>query len=144
VDVAPTLLELAGLKAPSAMQGRSLVPLLKGKKSADWRQSQFYSYWGSPNHYGIRTGRYTYVKLAGHPPELFDRQLDPSQFFNVAGEPKSKKVLERLEKELQRQIKAVDIRFSELPKDSRDEKRKRKPGAKKSASPRNQSKKLQQ
>jgi len=144
VDVAPTLLELAGLKAPSAMQGRSLVPLLKGKKTADWRQSQFYSYWGSPNHYGIRTGRYTYVKLAGHPPELFDRQLDPTQSLNVAGEPNSKKVLERLELELQRQIKAVDIRSSELPKGVRDEQPKRKSGAKKPASRRNQSKKLQQ
>ena len=109
------------------MQGRSLVPLLKGKTPTDWRQSQFYSYWGAPNHYGIRTGRYTYLKLAGHPPELFDRQLDPTQSRNVAGEPDNKPVLERLEKELQRQIKEVDISVSELPKNARDEKPKRKP-----------------
>ena len=127
VDIAPTLLELAGIKSPTAMQGRSLVPLLGGNKPADWRQSQFYSYWGAPNHYGIRTGRYTYLKLAGHPPELFDRQLDPSQSLNVAGEPENKSVLEHLEKELHRQIKVVDIRASELPKNARDEKPKRKP-----------------
>ena len=127
VDVAPTLLELAGLKAPAAMQGQSLVPLLEGKKPAGWRKSQFYSYWGAPNHYGIRTGRYTYLKLAGHPPELFDRQLDPTQSRNVAGEPDNKPVLERLENELQRQIKAVDISASELPNNARDEKPKRKP-----------------
>ena len=84
------------------------------------------------------------MKLAGHPPELFDRQLDPTQSLNVAGEPNSKKVLERLELELQRQIKAVDIRSSELPQGVRDEQPKRKPGAKKPASRRNQSKKLQQ
>jgi hypothetical protein len=84
------------------------------------------------------------VKLAGHPPELFDRQLDPTQSLNVAGESENKALLERLEIELQRQIKEVDIRLSELPKDSRDEKPKRKPGTKKSANPRNQSKKLQQ
>jgi arylsulfatase A-like enzyme len=131
VDVAPTLLELAGLKAPSAMQGRSLVPLLKGKKPADWRQSQFYCYWGAPNHYGIRTGRYTYVKLAGQPPELFDRQLDPTQSFNIAGELGSKKVLERLEKELQRQIKKVDISSSELPTLILDDKKRKKARSKK-------------
>ena len=127
VDVAPTLLELAGVKSPAAMQGRSLVPLLEGKKPTGWRQAQFYSYWGAPNHYGIRTGRYTYLKLAGHPPELFDRQLDPSQSLNVAAEPENKPVLERLEKELKKQIREVDISASELPSKSNDEKKKRKP-----------------
>ena len=53
-------------------------------------------------------------------------------------------MLERLEIELQRQIKAVDIRSSELPKGVRDEQPKRKSGAKKPASRRNQSRKLQQ
>jgi arylsulfatase A-like enzyme len=109
------------------MQGHSLVPLLEGKTPVGWRRSQFYSYWGAPNHYGIRTGRYTYLKLAGHPPELFDRQLDPSQSLNVAGEPENKPVLERLEKELQKQIKAVDISASELPTKVSDGKKKRKP-----------------
>jgi arylsulfatase A-like enzyme len=127
VDVAPTLLELAGVKAPDAMQGHSLVPLLEGKKQPGWRQSQFYSYWGVPNHYGIRTERHTYLKLAGHPPELFDRQLDPSQSLNVAGEPENKHVLERLEKELQKQIREVDISPSELPNKVSDGKKKRKP-----------------
>ena len=127
VDLAPTLLELAGVKSPAAMQGRSLVPLLAGKKPAGLRKSQFYSYWGAPNHYGIRTERYTYLKLAGHPPELFDRQLDHSQSLNVAGEPENKSVLERLEKVLQKQIMEVDTSASELPSYSRDEKPKRKP-----------------
>ena len=67
------------------------------------------------------------MKLAGHPPELFDRQLDPTQSLNVAGEPDNKPVLERLEKELQRQIKEVDISASELPTNARDEKPKGKP-----------------
>jgi len=115
VDVAPTLLELAGLKVPSAMQGRSLVSLLTDKTPGDWRKSQFYTYWGAPNHYGIRTKRYTYLKLAGHEPELFDRRLDHGQTNNVAEDPERKSVLQSLERELQRQIKQVDINESELP-----------------------------
>ena len=115
VDIAPTLIELAGLKAPATMQGRSMVPLLKGKVPSDWRQSQFYTYWGSPNHYGITTERYTYIKLAGHPAELFDRETDPDQVHNFAANTENKAVVKRLEKELQKQIMEVDISQNNLP-----------------------------
>ena len=120
VDLAPTLIELAGSKAPATMQGRSMVPLLKGKVPSDWRQSQFYTYWGSPNHYGIRTKRYTYLKLAGHPAELFDRETDPDQVHNVAANTENKAVVKHLEKELLKQIREVDIRQDELPSSSKD------------------------
>jgi arylsulfatase A-like enzyme len=116
VDVAPTLLELAGAEIPKAMQGRSMVPLLKGKSIPDWRKSQFYTYWGgAPRHYGLRTDRFTYVKIKGMPDELFDRQKDPDQRHNVAGNPEYKAVLVELEKELQKQIREVDIKTEELP-----------------------------
>jgi arylsulfatase A-like enzyme len=126
VDLAPTLLELAGLKVPASMQGRSMVSLLKGKSPTDWRQSQFYSYWGAPNHYGIRTERYTYLKLASHPAELFDRETDPNQVHNVAANTKNKTIVERLEKELQKQIREVEISQSELPNSSREQEKKHK------------------
>ena len=63
------------------MQGRSFVPMLKGKSPEDQRKAQLYTYWGgAPNHYGIRTNRYTYVKVDGSDRvELFDRQTDPSK-----------------------------------------------------------------
>jgi arylsulfatase A-like enzyme len=126
VDLAPTLLELAGLKVPAAMQGRSMVSLLQGKSPTDWRQSQFYTYWGAPNHYGIRTERYTYLKLAGHPAELFDRETDPNQVHNVAANTENKTVVERLEKELQKQIRKVEISRHELPTFSREQEKKHK------------------
>lgn len=115
VDVAPTLLELAGAKTPSAMQGHSMVPLLKGFEVDDWRKSQFYTYWGATKHYGIRSDRFTYVKVAGHPDELFDRQLDPYQMQNVISEPHYQETVEILEKELQKQIRDTDIEQDKLP-----------------------------
>jgi arylsulfatase A-like enzyme len=101
------------------MQGHSMVSLLQGKSPTDWRQSQFYTYWGTPNHYGIRTERYTYLKLAGHPTELFDRETDPDQVHNVAANTKNKTIVERLEKELKKQIREVEISQNELPTSSR-------------------------
>lgn len=116
IDIAPTLLELAGARMPKEMQGRSMVPLLKGESVADWRKSQFYTYWCTvPNHHGIRTDRYTYIKIKGHPDELFDRKTDPGQLHNVIGNPEYKNVIQRLEKELQKQIREVDISRKQLP-----------------------------
>lgn len=116
VDIAPTLLELAGVDIPSAMQGHSLLPMLNGDPTPDnWRGSQFYNYWMGPEHYGIRTDRFTYLKIKDHPPELFDRKTDPNQVHNVASYPEHKKVLEQLERELQEQVEAVDIAADTLP-----------------------------
>jgi arylsulfatase A-like enzyme len=115
VDIAPTLLELAGAVAPQTMQGQSMVPLLKEKFDVDWRKSQLYTYWGATKHYGIRTDRYTYVKLEGHPPELFDRRFDPDQMENVFDQVSYREVIKLLEVELQKQIKETDINYEELP-----------------------------
>lgn len=122
VDIAPTLLEMAGLEAPQAIQGRSMVPLLQGRGVADWRKSQFYTYWSKPEHYGIRTERYTYVKLANHPAELFDRKTDPDQRYNVAGNSDYREAITDLEIELEKQIREVDIALEQLPGRSKKDK----------------------
>jgi arylsulfatase A-like enzyme len=60
-DFAPTLLELAGAKAPDTMQGRSFVAALEGKPLKNWRTATYYRYWmhlmhhDNPAHFGIRT-----------------------------------------------------------------------------------------
>ena len=116
VDIAPTLLEFAGVDIPPSMQGKSMVPMLKGEPAPDdWRTAQFYNYWSGPEHYGIRTDRYTYVKVKGHPVELFDRKTDPNQVYNVAENTEYKPVVARLERELQKQIEALGIPPEELP-----------------------------
>ena len=117
IDIAPSLLELAGVPIPDAMQGRSFVPMLKGKSPEDWRKAQLYTYWGgAPNHYGIRTNRYTYVKVDGSDRvELFDRQTDPEQNTNIATQPGNAGLLQELEAELQTQLKAAKLPVDLLP-----------------------------
>ena len=61
IDFAPTFLDAAGLPRPADMQGRSLLPVLRGRTPADWRTSMYYRYYHDPGdhntraHYGVRT-----------------------------------------------------------------------------------------
>ena len=53
----------AGVPVPAEMQGRSLLPVLRGRPPADWRTSMYYRYYHDPGdhntraHYGVRTRR---------------------------------------------------------------------------------------
>jgi arylsulfatase A-like enzyme len=99
VDIAPTVLELAGVPVPAKMHGRSLVPLLKGEQGNEWRKDWLYEYYEYPQwehvrpHRGVRTERYKlihYYKLADFPDEpeefeLYDLQKDPGELHNLYG-----------------------------------------------------------
>ena len=109
LDFAETFLGMAGVKPPADMQGESIVPLLKGEKPADWRESIYYHYWEFPavhmvhRHYGVRTDRYKliyYYLLKEW--ELFDLQKDPDELKSVYGEPAYADVVKELEAELKR------------------------------------------
>lgn len=47
IDLPETFLEMAGAEVPSDIQGRSMVPVLKGKTPADWRKEHYYHYYES-------------------------------------------------------------------------------------------------
>ena len=53
VDLAPTILDLAGLPVPAEMQGRSLKPLIENQTPPDWRDSFFFSYTDDPEYAGL-------------------------------------------------------------------------------------------
>jgi len=102
VDIAPTLLDLAGVKAPKQMQGHSLVPLLAGKKPK-WRTEFFYEH---PFEHktivktvALRTERYKYARYIDYDyEELYDLKNDPLETINLAGDEKYRKTLSSLRK----------------------------------------------
>ena len=121
VDFAPMMLDAAGLKVPQDMQGRSFLPILEGRRPANWRTSMYYRYYhpGDHNvaaHYGVRTERYKLIyfnKLDQW--ELYDLKKDPQEMHNVYSDPGYKRILLDLKKELQRLKKEVkdDDRFQD-------------------------------
>ncbi|MFT5290679.1 MAG: arylsulfatase A-like enzyme [Planctomycetota bacterium] len=91
LDIAPTLLDLAGIEAPIAMQGRSLWPLLRGE-ATPWREEVFTEHlWDNkriPRTEGLRTEDWKYIRYLDHPEfeELYDLSLDPHEERNLAHE----------------------------------------------------------
>jgi arylsulfatase A-like enzyme len=102
VDLAPTLLDYAGLAVPAGMQGRSLRPLVE-KKSVAWRSDWFYEHHFTngriPPSEGVRGERWKYIRYVAQMPvveELYDLSRDPLEEHNLAGAGQHKAVLERL------------------------------------------------
>ena len=100
LDIAPTLLELAGVPIPERMQGRSLTRLLKHADAADthreFLRSEYYNAINSdfnPRFGGsyasmLRDERFKLVVYHGHDiGELFDLEADPGEFDNLWDEP---------------------------------------------------------
>jgi arylsulfatase A-like enzyme len=94
VDFAPTFLDLAGLPPSPDMQGRSLVPVLRGKTPGDWRTSMYYRYYHDPGHhntrahYGVRTRTHKLIYFWKKDQwELFDLVQDPHELHNLYGQP---------------------------------------------------------
>lgn len=113
VDYPETFLEIAGLPVPEDMQGRSLLPLLKGDTPEDWRNSHYYHYYekgghGVALHFGAFDGRYKLIRFPDHDTwELYDLETDPQELESRYGDPalagqqsQLKTELERLRKEL--------------------------------------------
>lgn len=117
IDFAPTFMELAGLTPARDLQGRSLLPLLRGEKPADWRRSFYYRYYHDPGHhntrahYGIRTDTHKLIYFwTMNQWECYDLVKDPSELRNVYDDPAYAPVVAELKKELARQKAAVGDR----------------------------------
>ncbi len=115
IDLAPTILELAGLRAPASMQGRSLVPLLRGE-SPPWRRDWFYEHRYRHNGWipateGVRTGRWKYTRYIDTDPlfeEMFDLERDKAEMRNLAADPSHARQLARLRARWQTWVKNLE------------------------------------
>ncbi len=111
LDLAPTLLEVAGLTPDAAVQGRSLVPLLTGT-AKDWRTSFLVEYFSDTvfprirtmGYVAARTGRHKYIQYRElqEMDELYDLEADPFEMTNLVARPEAAPVLQQMRGELQR------------------------------------------
>ncbi len=131
LDFAPTLLDYAGIPAPSEMQGVSGRPMLRGEAPANWPRSFYYRYWHHGHHvcphYGIRTMTHKLVHFRPPPAtrtgsadaglpfapywELFDLVNDPNELRNVYDSPAYASV----RVELTRELEALQQRYGDRP-----------------------------
>tara|TARA_A100001011_G_scaffold228918_1_gene237065 strand:- start:1525 stop:3114 length:1590 start_codon:yes stop_codon:yes gene_type:complete len=108
IDFAPTLLDMANIKIPSSIQGKSFLRNLTSKNSKKWRQSMYYHYYEYPYyhhvqpHYGIRTERYKLIHFYYDIDqwELYDLQNDPNELNNLIGHDKYADIISNLKSEL--------------------------------------------
>ncbi|MFC4700659.1 sulfatase [Glaciecola siphonariae] len=102
IDIAPTILDIAGAKSPSQFEGDSLLPLINsrfesisGKRAAQWRDSFLYEYYWefnyphTPTTFALRTDKYKLIQYHGvwDTEELYDIQNDPKEMNNLIEEP---------------------------------------------------------
>lgn len=105
IDIAPTLLDVAGVAVPPEMQGRSLLPLIQGELVADWREDFYYEHafdvqtlldegkadpeqlWPIPRSEGVVSLDWKYLHYYDYPPpneELYDLRDDLHETTNLA------------------------------------------------------------
>jgi N-acetylglucosamine-6-sulfatase len=115
IDLFPTLTELAGVSAPSFVDGRSLVPLLTGTND-DWRRVVLIEGFGketesneegeatTPAFAALRSGNILYAEYETGERELYDLRNDPHQLSNVARDASNSLI-----REYSRRLKAISI-----------------------------------
>jgi N-acetylglucosamine-6-sulfatase len=120
LDIAPTLVSLAGGRPGPQIQGRSLLPLIAGgrrRTGLAWRKSFLIEYWAenaypwliAMTYKAVRTGRHKYIHWVnrghhGELDELYDLDRDPYELVNIIQRPAYRGVRDRLRRELRRLV----------------------------------------
>ena len=119
LDFAQTFLEAAQIKAPSDMQGNSIMPILTGDE-AEWdREAVYYHFYEYPSvhmvkrHYGIVTKEFKLAHFYYDVDEweLYDRINDPQEMNNVVNNPEYKNVVDKLK----RKLNELRIKYKDSP-----------------------------
>ncbi|WP_413999050.1 sulfatase [Flavobacterium sp. W1B] len=114
LDIAPTMLDAAGVATPKDEQGESMLPLFTDKK-AKGRDAIFYHYYENGEHsvsphFGIRTKRYKLVRFYKRVSswELYDLKKDPNEMNNLYGQKGSEKITAEMKVKLNKLIDQYD------------------------------------
>jgi N-acetylglucosamine-6-sulfatase len=108
LDIMPTVLSAAGASIPQGLDGRSMLPLLRGQTDPNWRKQLLYEYYWernfpqTPTMHALRTDRYKYIHYYGiwDTDELYDLQEDPLETTNLISNPERKDTIRELNKRL--------------------------------------------
>jgi arylsulfatase A-like enzyme len=111
IDLAPTLLELAGAAPATGTEGRSLVPVLKGSATG-WREDFLIEHFSDKvfprradmSNQAVCTGRHKFIRYTEHAgmEKVWNLKADPDELTNLVARPVAKAALEDLKSRLTR------------------------------------------
>ncbi len=119
-DIMPTLLSMAGLKAPDAIQGTDLSHIAKGARHDDASAAAFLNLavpitearrYGIAEYRGLRSGQYTYVRSIYGPWLLYDNLKDPYQMHNLCNQKGSAAIQASMERQLEKRLRVLKDDF---------------------------------
>jgi len=116
VDLAPTILDAAGLVPQPGLHGRSLLPLARGERVDDWRIDLVYEYFwerwapSTPTLHALVGERYKYVRPYGlwDLAELYDLEKDPDELVNLARDPRYRRLALKMDERLFERLAELD------------------------------------
>ncbi|SKC05277.1 Arylsulfatase A [Sphingobacterium nematocida] len=118
-DIAPTLLELAGVDIPKDMQGKSFAKVLRSP-SKNHRKALYYHYFENGEHavsphFGVKDNRYKLIRFYKRVDawELFDLEKDPQELNNIYNDPTYKSVVVKMKAMLKKEIKSFEDKEAE-------------------------------
>lgn len=93
IDIYPTLLELCGVASADALDGQSLVPLLREPQRRTGRAvvTMF-----DPGNASLRTDRWRFIRYVDGSEELYDLRLDPHEWINLVDSVDHADTMQRL------------------------------------------------
>ena len=119
LDIAPTILNIAGIEIPDQFEGESFKALAEGTAPADeWREAMLYEYFWefnfphTPTTFAIRTNDYKLIQYHGvwDTDELYDMQKDPQEMINLIDDPAYLAEIVRLRQQLHLMLRNDDGR----------------------------------
>jgi arylsulfatase A-like enzyme len=113
IDIAPTILDYAGIPVPSEMQGKSLKKLIENEE-LPWRTDMFcehlFDHKLIPQSEGYRTEKWKYFRYRHHPGHefLYDLEDDSMEINNLAGDPQHEDILKTLREKTDQKIQQLE------------------------------------